>query len=492
MHWLGIDVGTSAVKAVLLDARETLVADSERPIATQRPRPGWSEQDPDAWWKAVGDALDRLARQAPGPLSDVRGIGLSGQMHGAVLLGERRQVLRPAILWNDGRAAEDAARLNREHPGLAAVVGVLPMAGFTAPKLPWLAANEPDIFRRIRTVMLPKDYVRLRLTGEVCTEMSDAAGTWWLDEARRAWSEEALAATLLSPNQAPPLLEGSAPAGLLNPELARRWGMRTDVVVAAGAGDAAAGALGAGAARDGDAFISLGTSAQLFVTTATYRPAPATLVHAFAHALPERWYQMGAMLNGASCLAFAAGLLNRDIESLLAETEAADEGPSPLLFLPYLTGERTPHNDPDARGVLFGLSPSSTPADVVRAVLEGVAFSIRDAQEALAASGTAIAAAALVGGGARSRLWTRILSDVLGIPLRRTKGGVAGPAVGAARLARIAATGERPEAVCIVPETLDETEPDLAAHAAYEDRFARFRSLYRAVRTEFGGLQPAG
>ncbi|MFO1149679.1 MAG: xylulokinase [Alsobacter sp.] len=485
MHWLGIDIGTSAVKAVLLDEREQAVAADERPVATARPRPGWSEQEPEAWWQVVVSVMDGLAAQAPGALADVRAIGLSGQMHGVVLLGADDKPLRPAILWNDARAAAEAEALGRDHPELARVVGVIPMAGFTAPKLPWLRAHEPAIFRAIRTVMLPKDYVRLRLTGERFSEMSDAAGTWWLDEARRRWCEPALAACGLGPEQVPPLLEGSDNAGLLRPDLARRWGMRADVVVAAGAGDAAAGAVGAGAVHDGDAFVSLGTSAQLFVTTAEYRPAPDTLVHAFAHALPGLWYQMGAMLNGASALGFAAGLLGRDIDALVAEAGAIPPGSSSLLALPYLTGERTPHNDPAARGVIFGLTPATTPAEVALAVMEGVAFSIRDAQEALAASGTKVARAGFSGGGARSLLWTRILASVLGAPLVRARGAVAGPALGAARLARLALTHEAPSDVCGAPDMLDETPPDPALQDLYASRYERFRRLYAALKPEF-------
>ncbi len=486
MHWLGIDIGTSAVKAVLLDEREQVVASDERPLATSRPRPGWSEQEPEGWWQVVEAILDTMASRVPAALSDVRAIGLSGQMHGVVLLGADDRPLRPAILWNDGRAAAEAEALGRDYPALARVVGVIPMAGFTAPKLPWLRVHEPDVFRAIRTVMLPKDYVRLRLTGGRFSEMSDAAGTWWLDEARRRWCEPALAACGLGPDQVPPLLEGSDDAGLLRPELARRWGMRADVVVAAGAGDAAAGAVGAGAVNDGDAFVSLGTSAQLFVTTADYRPAPETLVHAFAHALPGRWFQMGAMLNGASALGFTAGLLGRDIDGLVAEAERIPPGSSDLLALPYLTGERTPHNDPAARGVIFGLTPASRPAEVALAMMEGVAFSIRNAQEALAASGTRVSRAGFSGGGARSLLWTRILASALGVPLVRARSAVAGPALGAARLARLASTHEDPAEVCRVPEVLDETPPDPALQDLYAKRYDRFRQLYRALKPEFG------
>ncbi|MCP8940076.1 xylulokinase [Alsobacter sp. SYSU M60028] len=482
---LGIDIGTSAVKLVLVDEAERVIAERDAPLAVSRPRPSWSEQDPLDWWRAVGDLLDGLKRDEAAALAAVGAIGLSGQMHGAVLLGDDDAPLRPAMLWNDGRAAAEARALRASHPHLPAVVGVLPMAGFTGPKIPWLAAHEPDVLARLRTVMMPKDYVRLLLTGEKATDMSDAAGTWWLDEARREWSAEAAEATRLPKSALPRLLESPQPAGALLPELAARWGMGRGVVVAAGAGDAAAGAIGIGSVADGDAFLSLGTSGQLFVTTSHYRPAPETAVHAFAHALPGLWFQMGAMLNGASCLAFAAGLMRAEIETLLAEAERGFAGPSRLIFLPYLTGERTPHDDPHARGVLFGLTPDTTRAEVMQAVLEGVAFSFADARDALAASGTRIGRAAVIGGGARSAFWMRILASVLGVTLARYQGGAKGPAFGAARLGRLALTGEDPARLCAKPAILDETAPDPALHAAYAPRLDAYRRLYAALHPEF-------
>lgn len=484
---LGIDVGTSAVKVVLIDDAEAILAEREVPLAIARPGPGASEQEPEWWWEATAGVLDGLARDESAAMGRVVGIGLSGQMHGAVLLGADDRPLRPAMLWNDGRAGAQARALRRTHPHLAAVVGVPPMAGFTGPKIAWLIANEPGLVERIRTVMLPKDYVRLRLTGEKATDVTDAAGTWWFDEAARTWSAEAARATGLDPAVLPPALESPSPAGRLRAELVSRWGMAGPVLVAAGAGDAAAGAVGIGAVRDGDAFLSLGTSGQLFVSTAAYRPAPEQAVHAFCHALPGRWFQMGAMLNGASCLAWLAGLLGSDVPTLLAEAGARFAGPGPLTFLPYLTGERTPHDDPDARGVLFGLSPGSDRADAMIAVLEGVAFSFADAREALAGSGTHVTRAGVIGGGARSAFWMRILASALDMPLVRYAGAAKGPAVGAARLARLALWQVDVGAVCVPPPVLDETQPDPALAQAYRERIDRFRALYRAVKPVFGG-----
>ncbi len=478
---IGIDVGTSAVKVVVADEAETILAEREAPLPISRPGPNASEQDPEEGWRAVAGVLDGLAEQSPRMMSGVRAIGLSGQMHGAVLLGSDLAPLRPAMLWNDGRSAPQARMLRERFPELPGMVGVPAMPGFTGPKIPWLVENEPGLVERIRVVMLPKDYVRLKLTGEVATDMSDAAGTWWLDEARRAWSPEAAAATGLPFATLPPLLESPDPAGQVRPELAARWGMRAGVVVAAGAGDAAAGAVGIGAIRDGDAFLSLGTSAQLFVSTAEYRPAPEQAVHAFCHAAPGLWFQMGAMLNGASCLAFVAGLVGASIETLLAEVEAEGPRPSDVVFLPYLTGERTPHDDADARGVLLGMTPATTRADLARAVLEGVAFSFADARDALASGGTKLADAAVIGGGARSALWVQILADVLGIRLRRYRGGAKGPAFGAARLARMAFDRLPASAVAVPPAVLDEFEPATALAEAYGRGLERYRATYRAL-----------
>ena len=490
MTYLGIDVGTSAVKAVLVDEHQAVLAQASAGLSVSRPHGLWSEQDPEDWWEAVEAAVGHLRRGSPASFAAVRGIGLSGQMHGAVLLGDDDRALRPAILWNDGRSFREADELAR-HRGLAHSAGVLPMPGFTAPKLLWLAGHEPAVFRAVRTVLLPKDYIRLKLAGERVTDMSDAAGTWWLDQGARDWSDAALAATGLDRSQMPALIEGSARSGALRQEVAARWGLTGPVVVAGGAGDAAAGGIGLGAIEEGAAFVSLGTSGQLFVTTSRFKPAPETLIHAFCHALPGRWFQMAAMLNGASCLAWAAGLLGRDIDLLVGEAEAGFGGPSDLLFLPYLTGERTPHNDPHARGVLFGLTPDTAGPGLVQAVLEGVAFSFADAAACLGAAGTPLTRAGVVGGGARSRFWIRILAAVLAIPLVRYEGGDKGPAFGAARLARLAVTGESPEAVCTPPRILEVVEPDPGLVDAYRSRVEAFRRLYRALVPEFRPGDPA-
>jgi xylulokinase len=484
--FLGIDIGTSAVKAVLVDDDQFLLAEAEAPLAISRPRPLWSEQEPDAWWTTTLQVLAKLRAAEPAAWAAVRGIGLSGQMHGAVVLDGADRPLRPAILWNDARAQAECRILAERVPDLGNLAGVPAMPGLTAPKLLWLAAHEPDLFARIAKVLLPKDYVRLGLTGEHVTDPCDAAGTLWLDEARRDWSPALLAASGLTVAHVPCIVEGNVAPGGVRATVAAELGLRPGTPVAAGAGDAAAGAIGIGAVGDGDAFVSLGTSAQYFVTTADYRPYPERLIHAFCHGLPDRWYQCAALLNGASCFAWAAQLLGeRDIPTLVARVEAGWCGPSRVLFLPYLAGERTPHDDPHARGVLFGLDGDTTAVDVAQAVLEGVAFSLAEAQDCLFAAGTEFDGIAAIGGGSRSPFWMRMLATVLDRPITLYAGAAKGPAFGAARLARLAATGDPPAEVCQKLELAHVLGPERALVEAYRERSERFRSLYRALRPEF-------
>jgi len=484
--FLGLDVGTSAVKAVLVDATQSILASATRSLATSRPKPGWSEQAPADWIAATREVLAEMAASAPVFFGRVRAIGLSGQMHGAVLVGIDGRPLRPAILWNDARADAECVEMLAAMPDLPMIAGVPPMPGLTAPKLLWLTKNEPAVIEATHTVLCPKDFVRLHLTGVACTDLSDAAGTLWLDEARRQWSEAAVDASGLSLRQMPKLIEGTEVSGEVRPELCAEWGWSPGVIVAGGAGDAAAAAVGLGAVEDGDAFLSLGTSCQLFATTAQYRPRPETLVHAFALCVPGRWFQMAAMLNGASCLAWIANALGRsDIEGLLSEVEFGTAGPGELLFLPYLSGERTPHNNEAARGVFFGLSESTGAAELTRAVLEGVAFSIREAREVLASAGTPLNAAGVTGGGTRSRYWLQMISDVSGLTLSRFEGTELGPAFGAARLARLALTGERIADVCTKPSVKDRFVPDDRLAATYAAKFVRYQSLYAALEPEF-------
>ncbi len=483
--YLGLDCGTSSLKALLTDAGGRPIASAARSYSPDRSRAGWSEQNPDVWVTAMAGAIAEIGNSAGAALSALKAIGFSGQMHGAVLLDRADKPVRPAILHNDGRAFLEAAELARDHADLARVVGVKPMPGFTGPKLKWIAKNEPENRRRVASLLSPKDYLRLKFSGERASDMSDAAGTWLLDEARRDWSPQAFEACEADRAWAPPLFEGSAAAGRIRPEAADGLGLPRGVLLAAGGGDAAVGAVGLGAIASGEAFISLGTATQLIVATDLYMSAPDQLVHAFAHALPNRWYAMAAMLNGAGALAFAGRLLGASPDALEREAETDYAGPSGLLFLPYLSGERTPLDDPYARGVLFGLSETSARADVARAVMEGVALTLADARDCLGLAGVKIERVGLIGGGAKSALWTRMIAAATGFTVVRMKGGETGPAYGAARLARIAATGESPEAVCVPPEIADVTEPDPELAEKFARARERFKALYAAVKPDF-------
>jgi xylulokinase len=483
--YAGFDLGTSALKAIIVDETQAILAEAEAPLTSSRPRDLWSEQNPLDWWSALERAVAELRARNPAAWAGIRAIGLSGQMHGAVILDAADAPLRPAILWNDGRAAAECLELREAVPEIGNLAGVDAMPGFLAPKLLWLRRHEPEIFRRIVRIMLPKDYLRLRLTGEFATDMADGAGTLLLDEARRDWAPVLIEATGIRLEQLPRLLEGTMPSGKLKPAIAAAWGLGHDVIVAAGGGDAACGAVGIGATQEGQAFISLGTSSQYVVTRQSYAALPSAGIHAFCHAVPERWFQMAAMLNGASCVGWIAGILGNDIAALMARVEAAFRGPGDLLFLPYLQGERTPHNDPRAKGVFFGMHSKTDATDLVQAVLEGVAFSIADAQMALNAAGADPALPSVIGGGARNLFWMKLLASVLDKPLALHHAGEKGPAFGAARLARIALTSEPIAEICRAPPVERIVEPDPRLTAGYAERLPRFRSLYTALKGEF-------
>jgi len=472
--WLGVDLGTSGVKTVIVDDEGKVRAESSSALTVQSPNPLWSEQDPAAWWKATEAAIVALPA---GLRSSVRGVGLSGQMHGAVLLDESDTVLRPAILWNDGRSAPQCAPLDalaREH------TGNLAMAGFTAPKLIWVQEKEPDVFARTATVLLPKDYLRLILTGEKVSEMSDASGTLWLDVAKRGWSEPMLEATGLTTDHMPRLIEGSQSSGTLRPEVADRLGLPV-VPVAGGAGDQAAGAIGAGVFEPGQAFLSLGTSGVTFAAGDGLAPNPEKGLHAFCHALPGRWHTMAVMLSAASCLEWATRLTGfQDVASALVAAENSSMAQDQLpIFLPYLTGERTPHNDPTAKGVYFGLTGDVGPAELIRSTLEGVAFGLRDGLDAMADKPTELS---VIGGGSRSAFWAQILADVLAVPLVYRDRAHVGPANGAARLARMAVTDDPVKQVCTQPPELARYVPQSIGTA----RLGQFRSLYNTLKSSFG------
>jgi len=486
--FLGIDLGTSGVKTLLLGDDQEVIAEATVGLSVSRPQPLWSEQDPEDWWAATEASVAQIRASHAAELAAVGGVGLSGQMHGATLLDDGDRVLRPAILWNDGRSAAQCVEIERREPRSRDISGNLAMPGFTAPKLLWVAEHEPDVAAKVSRVLLPKDYLRLRMTGQHASEMSDSSGTLWLDVAGRAWSDELLAATDLTQAVMPTLYEGSAATGRLRGAVAERFGMSKEVVVAGGGGDNAAGAVGVGVIDPGQAFVSLGTSGVYFVAGDRFAPNPSRAVHAMCHCLPGRWHQMSVVLSAASCLSWVAGVTGAaDEAALLAEIESADRDPR-VLFLPYLSGERTPHNDPEAKGVFFGLTHDTSRADLGRAVLEGVAFALAQGQDALLAAGTEVEAITVIGGGARSRLWGDLLASALDRPLRYAAGAVSGPAFGAARLGRLAVTGEDPGEVCRPPEVDYVAEPQAGLVSRYAERSVLFARLYESLKESFPAL----
>ncbi|MDN6833411.1 MAG: xylulokinase, partial [Enterobacterales bacterium] len=372
--YLGIDLGTSGVKAILLSEEGEVIASHGEPLQVNRPHPLWSEQDPASWWRATDAAVLALGQKHS--LSNVRAVGLTGQMHGATLLDKQQNILRPAILWNDGRSAQECRELEASVPNSRQITGNLMMPGFTAPKLKWVAKHEPDVFAQIDKVLLPKDYLRWKMSGVFASDMSDAAGTMWLDVGLRDWSDELLAATGLNRSHMPTLFEGSQITGELLASIAQRWHMPV-VPVVAGGGDNAAGAVGVGLYRSGQAMLSLGTSGVYFAVSDGFLSNPESAVHSFCHALPNTWHLMSVMLSAASCLDWVAKLTGlSSVAELLKEVESSAPAEAPLWFLPYLSGERTPHNNPEAKGAFWGLTHEHQRADLCRAVLEGVGFAL--------------------------------------------------------------------------------------------------------------------
>ncbi len=476
--FLGIDIGTSGVKAVVLDSHGSVVGQGTAALTVQRPHPLWSEQDPDAWWQATTAAVQAID---PSVRRSVRGVGLAGQMHGATLLDADDRPLRPAILWNDGRSFAQCAALERAVPDLRAIAGNIAMPGFTAPKLLWVREHEPDVFAKIATVLLPKDYVRMLMTGDKASDLSDSAGTLWLDVGGRCWSDALLGACGLTQAQMPRLYEGTQITGTLTAAVAELWGMR-QVPVAAGGGDNAAGAVGVGVVADGDALLSLGTSGVIFVATSDFRPNPDRAVHAFCHALPGLWHQMSVHLSAASCIDWVARITGAaGAADLFARAEAAGPACGPELFLPYLSGERTPHNDPEVRGAFLRLDNDTDAGRLSQAVLEGVAFALADGLDVLREAGTVVERLAVIGGGARSRYWGEVIAAAMEVELVYLQGGEVGPALGAARLAQLGVDGGDPADICVAPPVSHSIVPDPALVSALAEKKAAFRQAYSRI-----------
>ena len=452
---IGLDVGTSGAKAVAISPDGEVLATAEEPYPLSTPRPGWAEQDPEDWRRAAEACLARLP---DGP------VGLSGQMHGLVVLGAGGEVLRPAILWNDQRTGAECAEIERRIglDRLIELTGNRALPGFTAPKLLWLRTHEPEVYARIRHVLLPKDYVRFRLEGERAIDAADASGTLLFDVGRRRWSDDVLAALEVPADWLPPAYESTAVAG---------------------AGDQAAAALGVGITQPGTASVVLGTSGVVFSVLPEYAADPEARVHVFCHAVPATWHAMGVMLSAAGSASWLRHALGADYRTLDAEAERWSPGVEGLLFAPYLAGERTPHADPAARGAFTGLSIRHDRGALWRAMLEGVAFGLRDSLELLRALGVRAEVGRVSGGGARSTLWLRIVASVLGLPLERTE-SEEGSAFGAALLAGVKAGvfEDAADAVARCVRVRERIDPDPAWTEAYEEEYARFRALYPTLQ----------
>ena len=480
--YLGLDFGTSSVKGVLIDAKQKIVATASAPLKVSRPQPGWSEQNPEDWWKACNTVVKTLGKMKPKAIAAVEGIGLSGQQHGATLLGKDGKALRPCILWNDARSFRECEDIEKAESRAREISGNIPLAGFTAPKLLWVKKHEPKIFSQVAKVLLPKDYIRFRMTGDYASDMSDSSGTYWLDIARRDWSDKLLAAGSMSIDQMPKLYEGTDATGRLTPAVAKSWGMPKRPVVAGGGGDNAAAACGIGAVTDNSALVSIGTSGVLFVSNDTFRPNAGRAVHAFCHAVPGTWHQMGVILSAAASLEWLATILGKPAPKLTGALGNTLTGPSPALMLPYLSGERTPVADAQVRGLIMGLGHESDHKTLTHAALDAVAFAFRDSLEALKDAGTEVTRVTAVGGGSKSELWLKIIATVLGVPVDLPAAGDVGGAFGAARLGLIAATGVDFRKVLTAPKTARTIKPEPKARDAYEAHYRRYASIYPAIK----------
>ena len=489
--YIGIDLGTSGAKFLLVAADGTILAENTQTYPVFYPRSGWSEQNPEEWFAAALRGLKGLLQGQD--KAAVKGISFGGQMHGLVALDKDDNVIRPAILWNDGRTEQETAYLNRiiGKEKLAAYTGNIAFAGFTAPKILWMKRNEPENFKKIARIMLPKDYLAYRLSGRFCTDVSDASGTLLLDVKNRRWSPEMCAVCGISEQQLPELFESFEPVGTLKEEIAKEFGLSAGVRVIAGAGDNAAAAVGTGVVGEGGCNLSLGTSGTLFVSSEKYKEDKVNALHSFCHA-DGGWHLMGCILSAASCNAWWSDKILQT-EDYAREQAGLEEflGENSVYFLPYLMGERSPHNDVNARGAFIGMRPDTSRGQMTLAVLEGVAFALRDCLEAARKNGVRIGRTMLCGGGAKSPLWRKIIANVMDLPvdLPQTEQG---PSFGAAMLAMVgcgeyATVRAAAEAIVRVRETV---LPDPAIARRYEEHYAVFRSLYPALRGVFAEMRP--
>lgn len=485
MYYIGIDLGTSSVKLLLMEEDGTVCGIVSRKYPISFPHPGWSEQDPQDWFVQAMEGLKELTRDID--RSEIAGIGLGGQMHGLVTLDSQDRVLRPAILWNDGRTGRETDYLNQVigTEKLSEYTANIAFAGFTAPKLLWMEKNEPEKFEQIEKIMLPKDYLVYRLTGVFSTDVSDASGMLLLDVKNRCWSEEMLKICHVRKEQLPVLYESWEEVGVLRPEIAEELGFPSDVKVVAGAGDNAAAAVGTGTVGDGQCNLSLGTSGTIFISSRKFRADENNALHSFGHA-DGSYHLMGCMLSAASCNKWWSEeiLGTKDFEK--EQSGITKLGENQVFFLPYLMGERSPHNNPDARGVFFGMSMDTTREDLTQAVLEGVAFGLRDSLEVARSLGIEIQRTKICGGGAKSPLWRKIIANVLNVKVDILE-HEEGPAMGGAMLAAVGC-GAYPDVETIgkrLVRVVDTIEPEAELAARYEERYQKFKRLYPAMKDLF-------
>jgi len=479
--YLGLDLGTSGLRGLLVQEDGRIVASAQETYGVNHPQASWSEQDPTDWTTACEGVINSLRTKYTDAFSDLKGIGVSGHMHGATLIDSNGSVLRPCMLWNDTRAHLEAEHLDALE-GFQEISGNIVFPGFTAPKVLWVANNEPEIFAKIAKILLPKDYMNFWLTGNYVSDMSDAAGTSWLDCGAREWSPDLLSKSGMRQDQVPDLFEGSAPIGNLRSELAERWGVGRNVIVVGGGGDNAAAACGVGALKEGDAFVSLGTSGVLLAAKDSFAPMPSSAVHTFCHAVPNRWYQMGVILAATDSLNWLSQILDTDAADLAGIVGTSINGPNDMQFLPYLSGERTPHNDSAIRGAMLNIDIASTRGDMVQAVMEGVSFALRDNLEALKSTGTNLSRALGIGGGAQSPFWVELVATVLDMPIDLPEKGEFGAALGAARLAIVGKTGRTPQTVMTPPKVAKTILPRSELTAKYQLAYERYKMTYPALK----------
>ena len=486
MSFLGIDLGTSSVKVVVMNEAGQVTASVSKDYDVSYPKVGWAEQNPEDWWNATKDGIKELLSSSNIDGKIIKGIGLSGQMHGLVMLDKDCQVLRPAILWCDQRTQEECDYLNKEigQEKISAYTGNMALTGFTAPKLLWVRKHEKELFDKIAHILLPKDYINYKLTGEFATDVSDASGMLMLDVKERKWSKEMLQILQIDEEVLPKVHESWQVIGKLNKEVAEYTGLSVETVVVGGAGDQAAGAVGTGAVKSGILSAAMGTSGVIFASSDKYEVDEENRLHSFCHS-NGKWHQMGVMLSAAACLKWWVEEINKDtegdaFEQLLEEASKVPVGSRGVVFLPYLMGERTPYSDPNAKGVFFGLNITSTRAEMTRAVLEGVCFGLRDSLEILKSLNVPVEAVRVSGGGSKSPLWRQILADILGVKVQVIN-SKEGPGYGAAILAAVG---------CGLFETVDEACEKLIKVTASVDPISENIEIYNKYYKVYNSLYP--